>query len=311
MSFLVAINRSAYPDNALDGFTAIAPFRLENARAMMWMSQLAYETDKEDKVNSILDAWQMKMRAFATNNPVTGLPPKSACVVVAGGRDATIVSFSGTDPLKIEDWITDFTAAPSATDLHSGFQAAVTTVWPAIKTAIKNRAASEQPVFFTGHSLGGALAIIAAELALSDPELQVPATAVYTFGSPRVGGQTFFDSYKPLGGVTFRLVHGSDVVPTVPPSLPVDFRHVGEAIQCSSGDLFDANTPTFPPEKNKPDFIESAIQNGLSDIRAFAAVRFFRRIGPRPLDWLTGLLPGMVRDHVPANYFRALSIPLQ
>jgi hypothetical protein len=41
-----------------------------------------------------------------------------------------------------------------------------------------------------------------------------------------------------------------------------------------------------------------------------AGFRFIRRIGPRPLDRLAGLLPRMVRDHLPANYFRALSITL-
>jgi triacylglycerol lipase len=209
-------------------------------------------------------------------------------------------------------WITNFTAAPSPTGLHSGFEAAVATVWPAIKTAIKNRPASEQPLFFTGHSLGGALAIIAAELALSDVDLKIPAMAVYTFGSPRTGDQTFFDSYTPtLGNSTFRLIHGDDIVPTVPPSLPIDFRHVGRAIQCPRGGRFDAQPQIAAPEENKPDFIESALQSGLADIRAFAAFRLIRSIGPRPLDWLAGLLPGMVRDHVPANYFRALSIPLR
>jgi hypothetical protein len=35
-----------------------------------------------------------------------------------------------------------------------------------------------------------------------------------------------------------------------------------------------------------------------------------RGIGPRPLDRLAVLLPRMVRDHVPSNYFRALGVTL-
>jgi hypothetical protein len=44
MSIFVELPRLAYPDNALDNFVATTDFKLENARAMMWLSQLAYET---------------------------------------------------------------------------------------------------------------------------------------------------------------------------------------------------------------------------------------------------------------------------
>jgi hypothetical protein len=35
--------------HALDGFTPTAPFNLKNAQAMMWLSQLAYETPKNPR----------------------------------------------------------------------------------------------------------------------------------------------------------------------------------------------------------------------------------------------------------------------
>jgi triacylglycerol lipase len=311
MSFLVELSRDAYPDNALDGFAANSTFSLGNAQAMMWMSQLAYETANRSKVENILSAWHLTMRAFASNDPITGLPPHSACAVVAGGRGATIVAFAGTDPLKIEDWITDFTIdPPSVSELHSGFQAAVKTVWPEIRTALANRPPPEQALFFTGHSLGGALAIIAAEHAMR--ELNAPATAVYTFGSPRVGGTAFFNSYTPrLGDTTFRLVHGTDVVATVPPTLSNQFLHVGRLIQCATDSRFDAQTEIRARDENGPNVVESVLQSGLADFRALTAFRLIRAIGPRPLDRLAGLLPRMVRDHVPANYFRALSTTLR
>jgi triacylglycerol lipase len=311
MSFLVELGRGAYPDNALDGFAANSKFSLGNAQAMMWMSQLAYETAHRSKVESILSAWRLTMRAFASNDPITGLPPHSACVVVAGGRDATIVAFAGTDPLKIEDWITDFTVdAPLVTEIHSGFKAAVETVWPGIRTVLANRPPSEQALFFTGHSMGGALTIISAERAMR--ELNTQATAVYTFGSPRTGGVAFFNSYTPqLGDATFRLVHGADVVATVPPSLNNQFLHVGRLIQCPTDGRFDAHAEILARDENEPNFLEGVLQSGLADFRAVTAFRLVRAIGPRPLDLLAGLLPRMVRDHVPASYFRALSITLR
>jgi triacylglycerol lipase len=311
MSFLVELARGAFPDNALDGFAATPQFNLNNARAMMWLSQLAYETASRSKVEDILRAWRLTMHAFISNDPATGLPPHSACVVVAGGHSATFVTFAGSDPLKFEDWITDFDAVPSPTDLHTGFQNAVETVWPTIETAIANRPASEQALFFTGHSLGGALAILAAARAAA--KFSIQPTVVYTYGSPRNGGPAFFDSYKPLlGDSTFRLVDGTDVVPTVPPPTPGDYRHVGQSIQCPTDGRFDdPQTQISAGEANKPDVVEDAVQAGLADLRALAAFRLIRGIGPRPLDRFAGLLPRMVRDHVPANYFRALSIPLR
>lgn len=67
MSFLVALPLSAYPAEALDGLGADSGFSLGSARAMMWMSQLAYETGERAKVETILDRWHLKLRAFASN----------------------------------------------------------------------------------------------------------------------------------------------------------------------------------------------------------------------------------------------------
>jgi hypothetical protein len=310
MSFLVEMDRSLYPKAALDTLNeAETEFDLGNARAMMWLSQLAYETAHQSKVEDILKAWDLEMRAFKSNDPITGLPPGSACVVVAGGRGATFVSFAGTDPLKVEDWITDFRIRRKAMTLHGGFQTAVESVWPLIEAAIKSRP-PEQPLFFTGHSLGGALAIIAAERALR--ELRVQAKAVYTFGSPRTGGVDFFKSYTPeLGNSTFRVVHGTDLVAAVPPSLMGDFHHVGRAIRCETDGLFDAQTPRLPRENDEPDILQNALQSVVANVRALTSFPLFKPIGSQPLDQFAALLPRIVRDHVPASYFRALSISVR
>ncbi len=203
-------------------------------------------------------------------------------------------------------WITDFEAMPSPDDLHSGFAKAVETVWPAIRTALANRTAPKQPVFFTGHSLGGALAILAASRA--PLERNVEQVVVYTFGGPRNGGETFFTDYTPrLGDVTFRFIHGTDIVPTVPFTLLHVYRHVGQAVQCGSGEHFEGVAP-MAPDGNKPVILESAAQAGSADFGALRALQFFDGIGQGLRNELAGVLPRMVRDHVPQSYFRALSI---
>jgi len=311
MSELVRKDRSAYPKDAFEGFPVSTQFDLVIALAMMWLSQLAYETDDEGKVDSILSDWKLTKLGFKSNDPGTGLPPHSACVVVAEGHGATFVTFAGSDPLKFQDWITDFSAMPSPNHLHSGFEAAVETVLPDIQKALGKRAAPNQPVFFTGHSLGGALAILAA-WRISRLK-NTPEIVVYTFGSPRNGGQEFFDDYTPrLGDFTFRLVHGTDIVPTVPPALLDGYRHVGQAVQCPTGGRFAGVAP-MARNRNKPNLIESAIQAGFVDATAFATLQLIPTI-PLQLDirkklqeLLVAFLPRIIRDHVPDSYFRALT----
>jgi hypothetical protein len=307
MSFLVELPKELFPADALDGLdTAATKFKLENAQAMMWMSQLAYETAHEGKVDEILKEWNLTRLAFGSNDPITGLPAKSACFVVAEGHGATIVTFSGTDPLKIQDWIKDFTVALEPNVLHRGFETAIDAAWPTIESVIKRR--PEQPLFFTGHSMGAALALLGAEHALN--KAGITPTAVYTFGSPRTGGLDFFNSYTQLGDRTFRLVHGHDIVPTVPPSLNGNFRHVGQLLQCGSGEQFAGLTPA-PSNQNDPQFIDGLLTTVVDTIKALGDRGLFASVGARLLGPLTNLLPPMVRDHIPASYFQALSIPLK
>src|ERR1700688_723063 len=143
MTFLVALPRSDYPPNALSSFRVGSGFALDNARAMMWMSQLGYETDDAPKVEGILGSWNLAKRALISSPVPLHLPLSTACAVVAAGRGATIVAFAGSDPLKINDWITDFRTLPSPDNAHTGFETAVATTWPRISDAIKNRSATE------------------------------------------------------------------------------------------------------------------------------------------------------------------------
>lgn len=307
MSFLVELPREVYPTNALDRLdTTATEFKLENAQAMMWLSQLAYETANMSKIDDILKSWHMKRLALGSNNSVTGLSPESACFIVAEGRGATIVTFSGTDPLKIQDWIKDFNVEPKPDVLHAGFEQALDAVWPTIEALIRDR--PNQPLFFTGHSMGAALALLGAERALN--RVRIMSTGVHVFGSPRTGGLTFFNLYGPkLAERTFRLVHGHDIVPTVPPSLNGNFRHVGHLLRCRSGGTFAGVAPE-PPDQNEPDFIDGLLNTVVEGITSLGSSGVFARVGALLHGPLINLLPPMVLDHIPASYFKALSIRL-
>eukprot|EP00474_Spongospora_subterranea_P009879 CRZ10337.1 hypothetical protein [Spongospora subterranea] len=83
---------------------------------------------------------------------------------------------------------------------------------PVIATLLQDIA---DPVFvITGHSLGGATAIIAA-VSLLD---LVSNPVIYTFGGPRVGNLAFVNHVQSQKELTlFRVVHNHDVVVHVPP----------------------------------------------------------------------------------------------
>jgi triacylglycerol lipase len=303
MSFLVRLPQDTYREDALNGFTAVPGFTPENAKAMMWLSQLAYETDNERKVDEILKLWKLEKLGFGRDAPTPRLMPPKARFIVAAGRGATFVTFSGTDPLSIRDWITDFTLAPMPNAFHKGFVEAVDAVRSDVELVIRSGAG--RPLFFTGHSMGGALANVAA-LRARDNGLQ--ATAVYTFGGPRTGGQDFFDRYTPdLGGLTFRLVNDNDIVPAVPPSLLGNFRHVGQMQHCRHGAPF-AGQVLAPKEGNGPSLIEVGVNSLLGIELGLPSINQLLDLDPRHLDQSD--LPVAIRDHVPASYFRALGIRL-
>jgi len=119
---------------------------------------------------------------------------------------------------------------------------------------------------------------------------------------------TYAGEYTPvLGDRTFRLVHGTDIVPTVPPPLNGRFRHVGRCIQCDSGGSFDAQTPIASRDDDKPDFAESLFASARHELQAALAGRLFAPVGAGMLGRFIGTLPRQVRDHVPASYFGALA----
>jgi hypothetical protein len=96
-------------------------------------------------------------------------------------------------------------------------------------------------VFITGHSLGGALAILCA---LEFCRELLPVSGVYTFGQPRVGNAAFanlFDATFTPGGcnlkdITFRMVNQNDIVPRTPGWL-LGYRHCGNEVFLPPGSV--------------------------------------------------------------------------
>ncbi|HEY3646265.1 MAG TPA: lipase family protein [Gammaproteobacteria bacterium] len=157
-----------------------------------------------------------------------------------GGRDAgylwhsgdeLIVAFRGTLPYGgeqdsskemtlIEDWLNDANARPAADPdlgtVHGGFEQAFQALWPGMSQQIAawqkaGKLSANPKVYVTGHSKGGALAMLAA---VKLKAAKLPVTQVTTFGAPRVGGADFAKKYAGIDAIRYE--NDQDLVPHVP-----------------------------------------------------------------------------------------------
>jgi hypothetical protein len=99
--------------------------------------------------------------------------------------------------------------------------------------AIK-RAQAQYPdykVIATGHSLGGALAALAAGVLRS----QGTSVDLYTYGQPKIGLESIAEYISNTDkGQTFRVTHKNDPVPKLPPALLL-YRHTTPEYYITSG----------------------------------------------------------------------------
>jgi triacylglycerol lipase len=310
MSILVELPERLYQRDAFASFAGVAPYSLGTARAMAWMSQLAYETAHPDKIKSICRLWDLQLLQLIANDSGSGLLKIHTRGVIVKGHGALIMAFAGTDPLVPANWISDFDVGLNVGfntglgvtpgPLHRGFDKAFDAVSEQVTQALAERG-SEQ-LLITGHSMGGALAVIAADRCLTEKKLR--ATAVYAFGMPRVGDEDFAVRYNDtLGASTYRLVHGDDIVATVPPSR-FGFRHVGRLINCARGGHFAPDQPTseFSDEPQFVGSLMSGLQQGLRDLFALQLQPTFR---DDTLGRMSGLLVPPIADHLPDRYLHA------
>jgi triacylglycerol lipase len=307
MSLFVQLPPADYSRTAFNKFRPLrAGFDLDDARALMWMSQLAYETDALQTIAEIAPLWGFK--------PIEHVRAQARQIdsrAIIGERDDCIViAFARTDPALDKNLMTDADCRLTPNDTHEGFQAAIDAVWPQIETRITALIeGNPRPIFFTGHSLGAALAVLAAEK-VKDGRF-VPAK-VYTFGMPRADGRYFKARYdRFLGDSTYRLVHGGDTVPCIPDSISVlgvltPFQHVGRLLTCKSGGRFDRSTPLTDTKSNDPRFVDGMRDNLRNCLRALLAGRVFAPTGPGALGRFYALLPLGIRDHLPDRYLKAL-----
>lgn len=204
-----------------------------------------YVYAKKAIVNEVIDdireKWKAKVEFFSNDTDVATEHHTQAMWIEFS--DFAILSFRGTQT-TLQDFATDgrffstpFSSDPQYGNVHLGFRDGMDVIWSDVKAKIQTLKGTRKPLFLTGHSLGGALATLAAARILLQPEFADVAknnlSGLYTYGGPRLGDEKFAQAVraKAMMHPSFHMArfrNHADVVTRVPSSrLVVGYEHIG------------------------------------------------------------------------------------
>ncbi len=153
---------------------------------------------------------------YKVRNPA--LPVDANGYLITFDDDFSVLCFRGTEPTELLDVLTDALVEKHIWDtdedewVHRGFFLSLDVLWPELFDDLSKL---KGDLYITGHSLGGAIAVLAGrrflDSEISSPRLQ----GVYTFGQPMVGNVKFAEQSQGL--VLHRHVYDEDVVAYLPP----------------------------------------------------------------------------------------------
>lgn len=174
---------------------------------------------------------------------------------LAQNDDHIVVAFRGTEsPTSLEglkDWLlsdavnllilpqgrlgTDLAAAGVGAKFHQGFVGAFEEISTPLFAALKEETARrDRPIWVTGHSLGGAVALVCSWV-MQRHFLSVHQ--VYTYGGPMIGNKLATQAYdKEFAGRVFRYVNTPDPVPLLPTVSLIANEYVHCQKECVLGD---------------------------------------------------------------------------
>jgi hypothetical protein len=212
------------------------------------------------------------------------LDPRYGVAGFAAVRPAegmALLSFRGTQPDNYKDLITDLRAnlvpwPESAGRVHDGFAIAVRALRPQILEWLESAKPNRLKLILTGHSLGAAMATLAATI--WRPEWLV------TIGSPRVGDADFVGTV--VATYSVRFVDCCDAVTEVPPEFG-GYRHI-------SGPRY-LNRDATAVENPDPSFMMADRLHARVDYARRYAWQFWRNVPVRDFS-----------DHAPINYARGV-----
>jgi len=153
-----------------------------------------------------------------------------------------VIAFRGTEPNEWNDIRADLDATKALAEtvgrVHRGFKKEVDDIWPMLEKVLSaDQETLDKYLWFTGHSLGGAMAAICAGRCQLSAVKTYPEQ-LHTFGSPRVGTKRYINHAKIN---YYRWVNNNDVVTRTPPAW-MGYHHSGKEMYLDSdGKLKELN----------------------------------------------------------------------
>lgn len=219
-----------------------------------------YATRKEQKLNIDLSKDKLSIRHYLYDKET------DTKAIVAESSDRIIFAFKGTSSSQnlVTDLKMNHRSLSSVIDsenrsptnegrqlfkfirskasfrhakVHSGFAIAYNKIKNDV-ISITSLLLSEKmrPIFFTGHSLGGALATLSSLDVQLTLGMNPTKLSVSSFGSPRVGNNSFQQIYDEVIPTHWRFVAGGDLISRLP---KLGYKHVGKkVVLTSTGQLF-------------------------------------------------------------------------
>jgi triacylglycerol lipase len=256
-----------------------------NAWWLMELSRLVYCRDKGLRATSLVSAGLREVDFIEVGST-------EGFVVAPPGDAWAALVFRGTESLR--DWMinAEFSLSPwpfGGGRVHQGFRDALESVWDRVSAAL-GKVAPGANVFYSGYSLGAALATLAASR-------RKPA-ATYTFGSPLVGDDAFGQTLN--GQPLFRVVNNIDIVTDLPPPIPLflPYKHVGQ--------LVHVGHPHSSPQVPRHSTLAEVV--GLSRLTAVQIMEGFEGWKRSFATWLEKVQqqfptpPKPLADHAPIDY---------
>uniref|UniRef100_A0A0D6QUS9 Fungal lipase-type domain-containing protein n=1 Tax=Araucaria cunninghamii TaxID=56994 RepID=A0A0D6QUS9_ARACU len=345
------------PQEDLNGFL-LDPGNRFFADISIMASTLVYENECviRKRVN---EEWQMHFVGFFDFwNDHLGKKSTQAFIFCDKETDANLVviSFRGTQIFEADDYITDLDFSWYRSNqmgkVHLGFLEALGLVNRSNIENSSDDSSSEPPLdtiqdpkkplayyvlrhkledllevhrnakfIVTGHSLGGALAVLfSATLFVHKKEkLLEKLFAVYTFGQPRVGDEAFKDFMDTSLNVNqpvpryFRIVYSNDIVPRIPFDDPVFmFKHFGVCLYYTSTYAQKRQNLAEEPNRNfSVRFFIPMTINAMWELvlsLVLGHVKEFRESRLSTVCRIIGIsVPGLI-SHIPLNYINAVRL---
>lgn len=192
----------------------------------------------------------------------------AGCVIKVQDKDmneSLMVSYHGTRLNNLSELKSDIHSTKASKkfgdktlDVHKGFLNEYESSKEQLIQILGQQMGTDKklPITFSGHSLGGAVAQIAAFDLQSSGKIESQDTKVLTYGSPRVFGKEAAIAYNNsgLGKCTLLIRQSRDIIPKVPPAL--FYAHAGYKVRVPNASPVPHGGPTYRKATNRLDSLK-------------------------------------------------------